>query len=150
MTWATRLVLARALHLLYTYHTLYPHSYYWNILFIRDIHTKSWYGHAGVLDDLILCGFTCAFSCTFQYSLCHGMDIGTCGIGHIGTLVSSTPWLHSQSDWFLGVRCSSVECHQVLLSLFPRKKSISSWFSSWLLWLSLVFLWPLITFWSTL
>ena len=35
------------------------------------------------------------------------------------TLVSSTPWLYSQSDWFLGVRCSSVQCHQVLLSLFP-------------------------------
>ena len=31
------------------------------------------------------------------------------------TLVSSTPWLYSQSDWFLGVRCSSGECHQVLL-----------------------------------
>ena len=38
-------------------------------------HTKSWYNHAGVLDDLILCGFRCAFSCMFQYSLCHGMDI---------------------------------------------------------------------------
>ena len=24
-----------------------------NILFLRDIHTKSWYGHAGVLDDFI-------------------------------------------------------------------------------------------------
>ena len=39
-------------------------------------------GHAGVLDDLILCGFMCAFSCMFQYSLCHGMDIGTCNIVH--------------------------------------------------------------------
>ena len=27
-----------------------------NKLFLRDIHTKSWYGHAGVLDDLILSG----------------------------------------------------------------------------------------------
>ena len=45
-------------------------------------HTKSWYGHVGVLDDLILCGFRCAFSCMFQYSLCHGMDIGTCDIAH--------------------------------------------------------------------
>ena len=53
-----------------------------NILFLRDIHTKSWYGHAGVLDDLILCGFRCAFSCMFQYSLCHGMDIATCDIVH--------------------------------------------------------------------
>ena len=35
-------------------------------------------------------------------------------------LVSSTPWLYSQSDWFMGVRCSSTECHQVLLSLSPR------------------------------
>ena len=43
-----------------------------------DIHTNSWYGHAGVLDDSILCGF----SCMFQYSLCHGMDIGTCDIVH--------------------------------------------------------------------
>ena len=54
----------------------------WNINFLRDIHTKSWYGHAGVLDDLMLCGFRCAFSCIFQYSLCHGMDIGTCDIVH--------------------------------------------------------------------
>ena len=54
----------------------------WNILFLRDIHTKSWYGHAGVLDDLKLCGFRCAFSCMFQYSLCHGMDISTCDIVH--------------------------------------------------------------------
>ena len=53
-----------------------------NILFLRNIHTKSWYGHAGVLGDLILCGFRCAFSCMFQYSLCHGMDIGTCDIVH--------------------------------------------------------------------
>ena len=36
------------------------------------------------------------------------------------TLVSSTPWLYKQSDWFLGVRCSSAECHQILLSLFFR------------------------------
>ena len=54
----------------------------YNILFLRDIHTKSGYVHAGVLDDLILCGFRCAFSCMFQYSLCHGMDIGTCDIAH--------------------------------------------------------------------
>ena len=53
-----------------------------NKLFLRDIHTKSWYSHAGVLDDLILSGFRCAFSCLIQYSLCHGMDIGTCGIVH--------------------------------------------------------------------
>ena len=83
-----------------------------NILFLRDIHNKIWYGYAGLLDDLILCAFRCAFSCMFQYNLCHGMDIGT--------LVSSTPKPYSQSDWFFGVRCSSVECHQVLLSLFPR------------------------------
>ena len=48
------------------------------------------------------------------------------------TLVSSTPWLYSQSDWVLGESCSSVECHQVLLSPFPRY----NYFSSWLLWLS--------------
>ena len=53
-----------------------------NILFLRDIHTKSWYGHAGVLDDFILSGFRCAFSCMVQYSLCHGMDIATCDIVH--------------------------------------------------------------------
>ena len=46
------------------------------------IHTKSWYGYAGVLDDLILCGFRCAFSCMFHYSLCHGMDLGICDIVH--------------------------------------------------------------------
>ena len=51
-----------------------------NMFFLRDIHANSWYGHAGVLDDLILCGFRCAFSCMFQYSLCHGMDVGTCDI----------------------------------------------------------------------
>ena len=34
----------------------------WNKLFLRDIHTKSWRGHAGVLHDLILSGFRCAFS----------------------------------------------------------------------------------------
>ena len=50
--------------------------------FLIDIHTKSWYGHAGVLDNLILCGFRCAFSCIFQYSLCHGMDIDICDILH--------------------------------------------------------------------
>ena len=50
--------------------------------FLRDIHTKSWYGHAGVLDDLILSGFRRAFSCMFRYSLCHGIDIGTCDIVH--------------------------------------------------------------------
>ena len=26
----------------------------------------------------MLGGFRCAFSCMFQYALCHGMDIGTC------------------------------------------------------------------------
>ena len=30
----------------------------------------------------MLCGFRCAFSCMFQYSLCHGMDIDTCDIVH--------------------------------------------------------------------
>ena len=33
-----------------------------NKLYLRDIHTKSWCGHAGVLDDLILSGFRCAFT----------------------------------------------------------------------------------------
>ena len=46
------------------------------------MHTKSWYGHVGVLDDLTLCGFRCALSCMFQYSLCHNIDIGTCDIVH--------------------------------------------------------------------
>ena len=89
----------------------------WNMLFLRGIYTKSWYGHAGVLDDLILCGLRWAFSGMFQYSLCHGMDIGTRDIVH---------WSAAPNDrianraGFLGVRCFSVECHQVLLSLFPR------------------------------
>ena len=52
------------------------------MFFIGDIHTKSSYGHVGVLDDLILCGCRCAFCCMFQYSLCHGLDIGTCDIVH--------------------------------------------------------------------
>ena len=44
----------------------------------------------------------------FQYSLCHGMDIGTCDFVH---------WsVAPQLDWFLGVRCSYVECHQVRYS----------------------------------
>ena len=37
---------------------------------------------ADVLDDLIVSRFRCAFSCSVQYSLCHGMDIGTCDIVH--------------------------------------------------------------------
>ena len=37
----------------------------WNKLFLRDIHTKSWCGHAGVLDDLTLLLFP-GFKCTFQ------------------------------------------------------------------------------------
>ena len=53
-----------------------------NKLFLWDIHNKSWYGHAGVLDDVILFGLKCAFSCMVQYSLCHGMDICTCDIVH--------------------------------------------------------------------
>ena len=73
----TTLVLARALHLLYTYHTLLAHSYYEDILFLRDIHTRSWYDHAGVFDTV---WFQVCFHLYVQYSLCHGMDIGTCGI----------------------------------------------------------------------
>ena len=49
-----KMVLARAFHSIYTYHTLKLHSHQFNILFLRDIHTKIWYGHDGVLDDLIL------------------------------------------------------------------------------------------------
>ena len=49
---------------------------------LRDIHIKSWDGHAGALHDLILCGLRCSSSCMFQYSLYHGMDIGTCDIVH--------------------------------------------------------------------
>ena len=79
----TTLVLARALNLLYIHTAHYSRILTnQNMLFLRDIHTKSWYGHAGVLDDLILCGFKCVFSCMFQYSLCHSMDIGTCDIVH--------------------------------------------------------------------
>ena len=70
-------------HSIYYIHTTFSHILtYWNILFLRDIHTKSWYGHAGVLDELMLCGFRCPFSCMFKYSLCHGMDRGTCDIVH--------------------------------------------------------------------
>ena len=75
------------MHSIYYIHTTHYSGILTNqiILFLRDIHTKSWCGHAGVLDDLILCGFRCAFSCMFQYSLCYGMDIGTCDIVHWST-----------------------------------------------------------------
>ena len=56
-----------------------------NKLFLRDIHTKSGYGHAAVLDDLLLCGFRCAFSCMVQYFLWHDMDIGIYDIVHRST-----------------------------------------------------------------
>ena len=86
---------------------------YGNKLFLRDIHTNSWYDHAGVLDDLILSGFRRAFSCVVQYSLCHGMDIGTCDIVHW----SATPYHRKAYRTVFGVcvvlvlnviRCS---CH---------------------------------------
>ena len=52
------------------------------------------------------------FNCIIQDSLYHNMDVGT--MWHCA-LVSCTP---SQSmDWFLGVRCSGVEYHDVLLLL---------------------------------
>ena len=60
----------------------------WNKLFLRGMHTQSWCGYAGVLDDLILSGFKCTFSCIIQYSLYHNMDIGT--MWHCA-LVSYTP-----------------------------------------------------------
>ena len=44
------------------------------------------------MDDLILCGFRCAFNCMFQYSLCHGMDVGTCDIVYL----SAAP--HNRKD----------------------------------------------------
>ena len=114
--------------------------------FLRDIHTQCWCGHVGVLDDLILLcycflsGFKCFFSCIVKYSLYHNMDAGT--MWHC-TLVSSTP-SQSIEMFFLCVCCSGVECHYVLLLIFPWYNSISSY-----LWLSLRFLWPLITFWTT-
>ena len=43
---------------------------YWNKLFLKDIHTKSWCGHARVLDDLILLLFPVWFQVYFQlYSI---------------------------------------------------------------------------------
>ena len=71
------------------------------------IHAISWYGHAGVFDDLILSDLRCAIGCMFQYYLCHYMDIGTCDIVHW----SAVPHNRIASRTvFLGVRCSSVEC----------------------------------------
>ena len=85
------------------YSTYYIHTKHygciisnWNKLFLRDMHAKSWCGHAGVLDDLILLLFPVWFhvylyilySCIVQYCLYHNMDIGT--MWHC-TLVSSTP-----------------------------------------------------------
>ena len=50
--------------------------------------------YTGVLDYLIMSGFRRAFSCMVQYSLCHGMDNGTCDIVHW----SSTPH-HRTAYW---------------------------------------------------
>ena len=33
---------------------VFPSDDLYGTLFLRDTHTNSWYGHAGVLDDLIL------------------------------------------------------------------------------------------------
>ena len=106
-------------HSFYYIHTTHNSRILTNsiILFLRDLHTKRWYGHAGVLNDLILCGFRCASSCLFQYSLCHGMDIGTCDIVHWSAALHNRI---ADRTVFFSARCSSVECHQVLLSLFPR------------------------------
>ena len=90
----TTLVLAHVLHLLYIHTTHYSRILTnYNILVLRDIHTKIWFGHAGVLDNMILCGFRCAFSCVFQYSLCHGVGIDTCDSVHW----SAAP--HSRIAW---------------------------------------------------
>ena len=72
-------------HSIYYIHT----THYSRILLIKkntlsERHTyQKLVWPCGVFDDLILCGFSrCAFSCMCQYSLCHGMDIGTCDIVH--------------------------------------------------------------------
>ena len=71
-------------HSIYFIHTTHYNRILtnWNTILQRDIRTKYWYGYAGVLDDLKLSGFGCAFSCMVQYYLCHRMDIGTCDIVH--------------------------------------------------------------------
>ena len=55
---------------MYYIHTCTTHYSYIlsnsNKLFLRDIHTKSWCGHAGVLDDLILLLFPVWFQVYFQ------------------------------------------------------------------------------------
>ena len=109
-----------------------------NKLFLRDIHTKSWCDNAGWYDIVIVSCLVSNvhFNCIAQHTLYHNIGIGT--MWHFA-LVSSTV---SQSiGLFLGVRCSGVEWHYVLLLLhvFPWLNSISSWFSSWQLWLLLDF-----------
>ena len=98
----TTLFLTRIFHLLYSYHTVHLHSKGSKTL-LRDISTKGWRGHAGVLDDMILLIFPVwlqMYVFIFQHSLRHNMNIGT--MCH-----------HSLLDWFLGVRYSGVECHEV-------------------------------------
>ena len=71
-------------HSIYHIHTTYYSSILTNQnkLFLGDMHAKSWYGRVGALDDLILSGFVCVFSCMVRYSLYHGMGTGTCDIVH--------------------------------------------------------------------
>ena len=54
--------------------------WFWPVHSIYYIHTTHY--NRILTINLILCGFRCAFSCMFQYSLCYGMDIGTCDIVH--------------------------------------------------------------------
>ena len=54
----TTLDLVRILHLLYIHNMYYSCTLSnWNTLFLRDTHSKSWWGHDGVLDYMILLFF---------------------------------------------------------------------------------------------
>ena len=80
----------------------------WNELFLRDIQTKSWCGHAGVLNELILLLLPVWFQVYFRYSLYHNVDIGT--IWHC-ILVSSTPSQSIDCFWVcVGLVLSVIRC----------------------------------------
>ena len=76
-----------------------------------------------MLDDLILSGFRCAFSCMVQYYLCHGMDIGTCDIVHWSALLHYCI-AYRTVFWVCVVLVSNVircSCHNFLdFPGFPR------------------------------
>ena len=73
-----------SIYFIYYIHTIYYSCTLgsWNKLLVRDIQTKSWYGHNGVLDDMILLFFPVLFQMYISivqirslYN--HNVEIGT-------------------------------------------------------------------------